>query len=190
MWNNVWRSVKLSVVLIFLLGIVYPMLMALVAGSIFPYQANGSIIYLNGVPVGSELIGQKFTGSRWFHGRPSYVDYNPLKSGGSNLALSNPALEAKLKKNIEEVIKENPGIKKLDIPVDLITASASGLDPDISVDAAYIQARRVAQANGLDYNKVKELIDKNIEKSVLGIFGQPRVNVLKLNLALYNLVRR
>lgn len=190
MANNIWKSLKLTLIFMCILGIIYPVLMALVARSIFPYQANGSIIYINDVPVGSELIGQKFTGNRWFHGRPSAVDYNPLKSGGSNLALSNLIFKAKVEKDIEGVLKENPGIRKKDIPVELVTASASGLDPDISVDAAYLQAKRVAQANGLKYQEVKDLIDRNIEKSTLGLFGQPRVNVLKLNLALYDLVHR
>lgn len=190
MISHVLKSLKLTVIFMCILGFIYPVFMVLVSKAIFPYQANGSIIYRKGVPVGSEFIGQKFTGDKWFHGRPSAVEYNALKSGSDNLALSNPVFKDKVEKNIQEVLKENPGITRKDIPVDLVTASASGLDPDISIEAAYIQAERVARANGLTSQKVESLIRQNIEKSSLGIFGQPRVNVLKLNLALYDLLHR
>ncbi|AIS52982.1 potassium-transporting ATPase C chain [Thermoanaerobacter kivui] len=188
--NELKKAIKFVFVLMVLLGLVYPFVMTAIANLLFPYQANGSIIMLDGKPVGSELIGQKFTDSRWFMGRPSVVDYNAESSGGTNYALSNPKFKEEVEKNIEEFLKKNPGVKRSDIPADIVTSSGSGLDPHISPEAAYLQVKRVAAANHLPEEVVKKLVDKNVEGRFLGIFGEPRINVLKLNLSLLEEIKR
>ncbi|MBE3593106.1 MAG: potassium-transporting ATPase subunit KdpC [Thermoanaerobacter sp.] len=182
--SEVKKAIKFTLVLMILLGLIYPFIMTAIANLIFPYQAKGSIIKVDGKAVGSELIGQKFTDSKWFMGRPSAVDYNAESSGGTNYALSNPEFKEEVERNIEEFLKKNPGVKRSDIPADIVTSSASGLDPHISPQAAYLQVKRVAQANNLPEEVVKKLVDENIEGRFLGLFGEPRVNVLKLNLSL------
>jgi K+-transporting ATPase ATPase C chain len=184
------RAIKFTLVLIVLIGLVYPFVMTAIANLIFPYQAKGSIIKVDGKAVGSELIGQKFTDSKWFMGRPSAVDYNAESSGGTNYALSNPKFKEEVERNIEEFLKKNPGVKRSDIPADIVTSSASGLDPHISPQAAYLQVERVAKANNLPEKVVKKLVDENIEGRFLGIFGEPRVNVLKLNLSLLEEIKK
>ncbi|SHE74007.1 K+-transporting ATPase ATPase C chain [Thermoanaerobacter uzonensis DSM 18761] len=184
------RAIKFTLVLIVLIGLVYPFVMTAIANLIFPYQAKGSIIKVDGKAVGSELIGQKFTDSKWFMGRPSAVDYNAESSGGTNYALSNPKFKEEVERNIEEFLKKNPGVKRSDIPADIVTSSASGLDPHISPQAAYLQVERVAKANNLPEKVVKKLVDENIEGRFLGIFGEPRVNVLKLNLNLLEEIKK
>ncbi|KHO63144.1 potassium-transporting ATPase subunit C [Thermoanaerobacter sp. YS13] len=184
------RAIKFTLVLMVLIGLVYPFFMTAIANLIFPYQAKGSIIKIDGKAVGSELIGQKFTDYKWFMGRPSAVDYNAESSGGTNYALSNPKFKEEVEKNIEEFLKKNPGVTKSDIPADIVTSSASGLDPHISPQAAYLQVERVAKANNLPEKVVKKLVDENIEGRFLGIFGEPRVNVLKLNLSLLEEIKK
>jgi len=184
------KAIKFTLVSMVLIGLVYPFAMTVIANLIFPYQAKGSIIKVDGKTVGSELIGQKFTDSKWFMGRPSAVDYNAESSGGTNYALSNPKFKEEVEKNIEEFLKKNPGVKRSDIPADIVTSSASGLDPHISPQAAYLQVERVAKANNLPEKVVKKLVDENIEGRFLGIFGEPRVNVLKLNLSLLEEIKK
>ncbi|MBE3579044.1 MAG: potassium-transporting ATPase subunit KdpC [Caldanaerobacter subterraneus] len=190
MGEEIKRTIKFTLVFMVLLGLVYPFVMTGIANLLFPYQAKGSIIKVDGKPVGSELIGQKFTDPRWFMGRPSAVDYDATSSGGTNYALSNPKFHEELEKNIEEFLKKNPGVKRSEIPADIVTSSGSGLDPHISPEAAYLQVKRVAKANGLPEEVVKKLVDKNIEGRFLGLFGEPRVNVLKLNLSLLEEIKK
>lgn len=167
--SEVKKAIKFTLVLMILLGLIYPFIMTAIANLIFPYQAKGSIIKVDGKAVGSELIGQKFTDSKWFMGRPSAVDYNAESSGGTNYALSNPEFKEEVERNIEEFLKKNPGVKRSDIPADIVTSSASGLDPHISPQAAYLQVKRVAQANNLPEEVVKKLVDENIEGRFLGL---------------------
>ncbi|AEM79385.1 K+-transporting ATPase ATPase C chain [Thermoanaerobacter thermohydrosulfuricus] len=188
--SEVKKAIKFTLVLMILLGLIYPFIMTAIANLIFPYQAKGSIIKVDGKAVGSELIGQKFTDSKWFMGRPSAVDYNAESSGGTNYALSNPKFKEEVERNIEEFLKKNPGVKRSDIPADIVTSSASGLDPHISPQAAYLQVERVAKANNLPEKVVKKLVDENIEGRFLGLFGEPRVNVLKLNLSLLEEIKK
>ncbi|MGB9808662.1 MAG: potassium-transporting ATPase subunit KdpC, partial [Caldanaerobacter sp.] len=163
MGEEVKKAIKFTLILMIILGLVYPFVMTGLANLLFPYQSKGSIIKIDGKPVGSELIGQKFTDPRWFMGRPSAVDYEATSSGGTNYALSNPKFHEEVEKNIEDFLKKNPGVKRSDIPADIITSSGSGLDPHISPEAAYLQVKRVAEANGLPEEIVKKLVDKNIE---------------------------
>ncbi|MBC8951922.1 potassium-transporting ATPase subunit KdpC [Xenorhabdus sp. PB62.4] len=182
-------SIVLLTFLTLITGIAYPLLVTGISDILFPHQAQGSLIKQNGLLVGSELIGQNFTKSVYFHGRPSMTaekPYNTLSSGGSNLAVTNPALISKIHENtIKARLFNYP--ENLPIPVDLVTASGSGLDPHISPAAAEFQAQRVATARHLPLQVIDELIQKNIKHPLLGYMGEPVVNVLELNLALDNL---
>ncbi len=173
-------------VLTVLTGLIYPLAITGIAQLIFPRQANGSLIVQNGQPVGSQLIGQPFDDPRYFWGRLSatspYPD-NAASSSGSNLGPSNPALIAEVQARIQALKAADPGNNQ-PIPVDLVTSSGSGLDPDISVAAALYQAPRVARLRGLTLEQVQALIQKYTEPRMLFILGEPRVNVLQLNLAL------
>lgn len=189
-------AIALTLVLTALLGIGYPLATTGVAQVLFHSQANGSILYVNGKPIGSKLIGQYWTQPQYFHGRPSAtVDlngtpapYQANNSGGSNLGPTNSTLIKTVQQRITALQKENPDVAHgTPIPVDLVTASASGLDPDISVAAAYYQIPRIAKARGLSQDTVRDLVDKRVSGRFLGIFGEPRVNVLELNLALDSL---
>lgn len=169
-----------------LTGLIYPLVMTGVAQVIFPSQANGSLITQNGQVIGSELIGQAFTDPKYFWSRPSAtgpVAYNGAASSGSNLGPSNPALKDAVQARVQALHDADPN-NTAPIPVDLVTASGSGLDPHISVAAAMYQAPRVARVRGLDENAVRDLISKNTQGRDLALLGEPRVNVLKLNLAL------
>ena len=179
-------AVVLFLILTALTGVVYPLVVTGIAQTVFPSQAGGSILLENGKPVGSALIGQSFREARHFWGRPSATapqPYNGLASGGSNLGPLNPALTEGVKSRIEALRAADPA-NKSPIPVDLVTASASGLDPDISLAAAYYQAARVARVRGLQPDAVTALIAAHAHQRWLGILGEPRVNVLELNLAL------
>jgi K+-transporting ATPase ATPase C chain len=167
-------------------GVLYPLAVTGIGSAAFPAQAAGSIVEVNGKAVGSELIGQSFTSPKYFWGRPSAtapMANNAAGSSGSNQGPLNPALTDAVKGRIEALKAADPG-NTAPVPVDLVTASASGLDPEISVAAARYQVRRIAAARGLDTEHVRALIEREMRGRVFGFFGEPRVNVLALNLAL------
>jgi potassium-transporting ATPase KdpC subunit len=169
-----------------LTGIVYPLLVTALAQVVFPAQAGGSLLQRGGQAVGSSLIGQNFSEPRYFWGRPSATTpqpYNGTASGGSNLGPLNPALTEAVKARLAALHAADPA-NRAPVPVDLVTASASGLDPQVSLAAALYQAARVARARGLDAGRVQTLIAAHTEGRLLGVLGEPRVNVLELNLAL------
>ncbi|WP_288393039.1 potassium-transporting ATPase subunit KdpC [uncultured Herbaspirillum sp.] len=179
-------AITLFILLGVLLGGLYPLLVTGLAQAFFPQQANGSLIERQGQLVGSELIGQNFTSPAYFWGRPSAAGTFPnngMSSGGSNLGPTNPALKQAAEDRAKALQEADPD-NKAAIPIDLLTASASGLDPQISPAAAEYQAARVARARGLSVAQVRSLIRSNSENPQWGLFGEPRVNVLKLNLAL------
>ncbi|MBI5845791.1 MAG: potassium-transporting ATPase subunit KdpC [Deltaproteobacteria bacterium] len=172
-----------------LLGLGYPALITALAQAMFPFEANGSIIMENNKAAGSELIGQAFEGPGWFRPRPSATSvhpYNGALSGGSNLGPLNPALQTAAAERAQKLRAENPASTGK-VPVDLATASASGLDPHISPAAAFFQVDRVARERGLSREAVQKLVAGSVEGRTFGILGEPRVNVLKLNLSLLRL---
>ncbi len=179
-------AIVLFLVLTAITGIVYPLVVTGIAQVVFPTQAGGSLLVKEGTPVGSRLIGQAFSDPKHFWSRPSATapqPYNGLASGGSNLGPLNPALTDGVKSRIEALQAADP-TNKAPIPVDLVTASGSGLDPEISLAAAYYQAPRVARERGLAPAAVRALIAAHARGKLLGILGEPRINVLDLNLAL------
>jgi potassium-transporting ATPase KdpC subunit len=190
--HSVWKtSIRYTIIVTVLFGVAYPLVVTGIAKVLFPRQAAGSLILRDGKVIGSELLAQSFTSDRYFHPRPSataYSDSADFKSdsmtspsGGSNLAQSNKALVTRIQGDIDKLEKENPGRP---VPVDMVTQSGSGLDPDITPDAAYYQAARVAKARALPEDRVRELIAQHTTPRQLGVLGEPRVNVLELNLAL------
>jgi K+-transporting ATPase ATPase C chain len=182
--HSLWgTSVLFTVVTAAIFGLGYPLLMTGLAHIIFPRQAAGSLIVRNGQVIGSELIAQSFTSDKYFHPRPSAAGngYDATSSGGTNLAQSNAKLPARMQADIDKLHAENPSQP---VPIDAVTYSASGLDPDITPDNAYFQAPRIAKARGLTENAVRTLIAEHIEGRTLGFIGEPRMNVLDLNLAL------
>jgi len=184
--HSVWgTSIRFTLIVTVLLGLGYPLFLTGVAGFIFPHQASGSLILKNGQVIGSELIAQSFTSDKYFHPRPSAAGngYDATSSGGSNLAQSNAKLAQRIQGDIDKLAKENPGKP---VPIDMVTTSGSGLDPDITPDNAWFQAPRIAKARGLSEDAVRKLIDQHTTGRQLGILGEPRVNVLELNLALDN----
>lgn len=164
-------------------GVIYPLAVTGIAQVIFPHQANGSIVVVDGKAVGSELIGQQFDAPKYFWGRISAAGYNAAASSGSNYGPMNPALMDMVKARMDALKAADPD-NTLPIPVDLVTASGSGLDPQVSVAAALYQVHRVASARGLSEAEVKSLVEEYTEGRQFGFLGEPRVNVLKLNLAL------
>jgi K+-transporting ATPase ATPase C chain len=178
--------IRISIVLLIICGGIYPALVTLVGGNLFPYQAQGSIITdKSGNPIGSELIAQAFDKDQYFHPRPSAAGadgYDATASGGSNLGPTNQKLIDRVKGDAAALKQENPSLTT--VPADLVTTSGSGLDPDISPDAAMAQVPRVAEARNLSVDQVTALVQSHITGRGLGLFGDPRVNVLKLNLAL------
>jgi potassium-transporting ATPase KdpC subunit len=198
MLREIRPAIVVLVALTLITGLVYPLVMTGIAQVAFPYQANGSMIERDGKVVGSALIGQDFESDKYFHGRLSATTapdpkdptktvpapYNAANSGGSNLGPSNKALVDRVKGDLDKLQKENPGAP---VPIDLVTTSASGLDPDISPQAALFQVPRVAKARNLPEERVHQLVEDNTEGRLFGLLGEPRVNVLKLNLALDHL---
>ena len=186
------KSMLLSLVLIILCGLIYPLAMTGISQVLFNKKANGSIVTFNGKEVGSELIGQSFTDSRFFQGRVSSSNYNTytkgdtaytgVTSGSQNLGPSNPALMDRVKKDMADFLKKHPDLKAADVPTDLLTSSASGLDPNVSPQSAKIQVAVVSKATDISSEDLNNLITKYTEGRTLGIFGEPRVNVLKVNL--------
>ncbi|MBO0709197.1 MAG: potassium-transporting ATPase subunit KdpC [Candidatus Dormibacteraeota bacterium] len=177
-------ALRLSVIMFVVLGLLYPLFITGVAQGVFHYQANGSLVTEHGRVIGSTLIGQEFTSNRYFWGRVSATSpqpYNANASTASNLAPSNAALIKEVKQNVARIRKANHLGPDQKIPVDLVTASGSGLDPDISVASAMLQVNRVAQARGLQPSKVRALVDQDTTGRTLFIFGDPYVNVLQLN---------
>jgi K+-transporting ATPase ATPase C chain len=179
------QALKLFFVLTIITGVVYPLLITAIGGIVFPRQSNGSLIKIDGRIVGSTLTGQKFTNDKYFWPRPSAVDYNPLPSGGSNQGMTSELLNSAISERKRILMESNPGA--VDPPADLLLASGSGLDPDISPEAARFQVGRIARARGLDKSqkmRLIELVEKNVKQPDFGIFGKPRINVVLLNLAL------
>ena len=183
MKKYVWPSVKLTLVFIILCAVLYPLLIAGVA-KLAPGKGKGETVMVNGKVVGYANIGQKFTADKYFWGRPSAVDYNAAGSAGSNKGPSNPDYLKQVQERIDSFLVHNPSVKKEDIPAELVTASGSGLDPDISPAGARIQIKRIAAARKLDEEQILFLIDKQTEGPLLGMFGPSKVNVLKLNIEL------
>jgi K+-transporting ATPase ATPase C chain len=193
------REIRPAIILLLALtvitGLAYPLAITAVAGAIFPKQAEGSLIERDGKVVGSALIGQEFKSDKYFHGRPSATTapdpadssktvpapYNAANSGGSNLGPTSKALADRVKEDVEKLKAENPSQA---VPIDLVTTSASGLDPDITPEGALFQVPRVAKARGLTEDRVSQLVTDNTQDRLVGLLGEPRVNVLALNLAL------
>jgi K+-transporting ATPase ATPase C chain len=190
MFSELKPAILITILFTVLTGILYPLAVTGIAQGIFPRQANGSLIEHNGKLVGSELIGQNFTKPEYFHPRPSAAGngYDAANSGGSNLGPTNPALSDRLTKDAAQFHKDNPDYTG-PIPADAITASASGLDPEITPANAMAQAARVAKARGITPDAVAQLIAANTQSRDLGVLGEPRVNVLKLNLALDSAIK-
>jgi potassium-transporting ATPase KdpC subunit len=186
----VLTAVRLFIFFSVVCGILYPLCVTAFAALVFPGAASGSLVWRDGKLIGSELIGQPFTSERYFWGRPSATldaPYDGPASGGSNLAQSNPALIEQIKGRVEKLKTYDPPAKT-PVPVDLVTTSASGLDPHISPAAALFQAERIAKARGISKTKVVDLIAASVERRTFGVLGEPRVNVLRLNLALDALI--
>ncbi len=199
-WRALLRQFRPAIVLTLLLtllvGIIYPLVTTGVAQVLFPSQANGSLVCVNGKPIGSSLIGQYWTQPQYFEGRPSVTNnlsgtpapYEADNSAGSNLGPTNSVLIQTVAQRIAQLKKENPDVPAgTPIPADLVTASASGLDPDISVAAAYYQIPRIAKARAVTQASLEQLINQHIQGRFLGLFGEPVVNVLDVNLALDNI---
>ena len=182
--HSVWKtSILFTLVTAVLFGLGYPLLVTGIAGLLFPHQAAGSLILKDGTVIGSELLAQSFTSERYFHPRPSAAGngYDATSSGGTNLAQSNKTLVTRIQGDIDKLAAQNPGKP---VPIDLVTTSASGLDPDITPDNAFYQAPGVAKARNLSEEVVRKLIEQHITARQLGLLGEPRVNVLELNLDL------
>jgi len=201
MLREIRPAILVLVVLTLITGLAYPLAMTGIAGVLFPKQAQGSLIEKDGKVIGSALIGQEWKEDKYFHGRPSATlapdpadstktvpaPYNAANSGGSNLGPTSKALADRLKEDVEKLKAENPNMP---VPVDLVTTSGSGLDPDISPEAALFQVPRVAKARSLAEDRVRQLVAENTKGRLAGLLGEPRVNVLALNLALDSVTTR
>lgn len=193
--KEIKKPFLITVTLMVLCGIIYPMALTLISQVLFPRQAGGSLIMVDGKAAGSKLIGQDFTEERFMKGRPSAVgyntytkeqlnggDYSVIRSGSENYAPTNPELLKRVNDDMEQFLELNPSVKKEDIPTDLLTASGSGLDPHISPEAAKIQIPGLAKATGLTEERLKEIVEQNTQGKFLGIFGEKTVHVLNVNL--------
>ena len=186
MLSTLGTSVRMTIVSVILLGFVYPFVMTGLARTIFPAQAGGSMVTAGGRVVGSEIVGQLFTKPQYFHGRPSAAGkngYDPTATGGTNLGPTSKKLIDATRATIKALRKENPDASG-EPPMDLVTTSASGIDPDISPQAAYYQAARVAMARGMSVLTILKIVDAHTSKPLFGFIGEPHVNVLDLNIAL------
>lgn len=183
MKSHIFSAIRLTLVLLICCCVVYP---AFVSGIAYltPSHGKGDTVEVNGKTVGYALIGQSFTADRYFNGRPSAVGYNAAGSGGSNKGPTNPEYLVSVQAAIDSFAAKNPTVNKADIPVELVTASGSGLDPDISPEAAYVQVPRIARARNISEDKLKELIAQNIQGPLFGLLGPAKVNVLQLNISL------
>lgn len=182
--HSIWgTAIRFTLITTLIFGILYPLAVTGLAGAIFPHKAAGSLILRNGQVIGSELLAQSFTSDRYFHPRPSAAGngYDATSSGGSNLAQSNAKLVQRIQGDIDKLDAENPGHP---VPIDAVTTSGSGLDPDITPDNAYFQLPRVAKARGISESQLEQLIQQHTAGRTFGVLGEPRVNVLELNLAL------
>ncbi len=183
--KNYWFiSIRLTLVTVILFGMVYPLAITGIAKLVSPNGGKGKEVIANNAVVGFDLIGQKFDEAKYFNSRPSAVDYNAASTGGSNQGPTNPEYLALVEERISTFLKENPSIKKEDVPVDLVTASGGGLDPHISPQAAYIQIARIAAVRNIEAATLKALVDSHVEKPLLNLLGTSKVHVLKLNIAL------
>ena len=199
--HNTKRAVLVTVVLMIICGLIYPLVLTGISKVIFPRQADGSLIRVDGKVVGAETIGQEFTEDYYMWGRPSAYHYNTytedengnlvysdgtefagVSSGSNNYAPTNEALTERVENDMEKFLERNPEVKAEDIPTDLLTASGSGLDPHISPESAQIQIPRIAEASGLSEEKVEEIVSEHTEGKLLGVFGEETVNVLMVNL--------
>ena len=195
MLKEIRPAILVLVALTLITGLAYPLAMTAIAGVLFPKQAQGSLLERDGKVVGSALIGQEFKDNKYFHGRPSATSapdpadptktvsapYNAANSGGSNLGPTSKALNDRVKEDVDKLKAENPSVP---VPMDLVTTSASGLDPDISPEGALFQVPRVAKARNMPEERVRQLVTENTQGRLAGLLGEPRVNVLALNLAL------
>ncbi len=187
------KILRINLVLLFstiiLFGIIYPLSICGI-GLLFPNQAEGLPIIKDNRIIGYKNIGQKFSEAKYFWGRPSACDYNPINASPTNFGPTNPVFIEKVKKRIRTFLINNPDIKQSDIPSDIVTSSASGIDPDISINAALIQIPRIAKIRGINYTEIKKLVDEKIQKPLFGILGPEEINVLQLNLSLDNLYEK
>lgn len=186
MKNYIFQSLRLTAVLILLLSVIYPITIAFI-GHFSAGGGGGEKLTYKGKVVGYALLGQSFTRPEYFWGRPSAVNYNAAGSGGSNKGPSNPEYLSQVASRIDTILKYNPGLSKYDIPADMVTASGSGLDPNISIQGARIQIKRVASYRKLEESKVAALVEQNTNEPLFGLFGPSSVNVVKLNIALNKL---
>ena len=183
MKTHIGPAIRLTLVMLVLLAVIYPLVVAGIA-KLAPGGGKGETVTVNGKVVGYKLIGQKFTEDRYFNSRPSAVDYNAAGSAGSNKGPSNPDYLKAVQARIDTFLVHNPGIDKASIPAELVTASGSGLDPDLSPAGAKIQVARIAKVRGVSAEQLTRLVDQQTEGPLLGIFGPAKVNVLALNVAL------
>ncbi|GAB4027339.1 K(+)-transporting ATPase subunit C [Spirosoma gilvum] len=183
MKNHIGPAIRLTFVMLVVLVVIYPLVVAGIA-RLAPGGGRGETVTVKGKVVGYKLIGQKFTEDRYFNSRPSAVDYNAAGSGGSNKGPTNPDYLKTVQARIDTFLVHNPGVKKADIPAELVTASGSGLDPDLSPEGAKIQIARIAKIRGISAERLEQLVDRHTEGPLLGLFGPAKVNVLQLNIAL------
>ncbi|AUD24318.1 K(+)-transporting ATPase subunit C [Bacillus cereus group sp. BC251] len=182
--------IRITFTFLVLCGLVYPLIVTGIAQAVMKDNADGSLIYNDkNEVIGSTLIGQNFTDPRYFHGRVSSIEYKAEASGSNNYAPSNPDLEKRVEKSIEEWKKQNPSVPVTEVPIDLVTNSGSGLDPDISPKAASVQVERISKLTNIPKETLDQLIKDQTEGAALGLFGETRVNVLKLNLELQKLLK-